>query len=214
LLDAAVVRIPDVDVPAPVGRHADGEVELPVARAVAPPPGEEGAVRIELLDAVVVLVRDVDVAAPVGRHADGEVEFAGAGAPPRGEEGAVRIELLDAVVVPVRDVDVAAPVGRHANGVVEFAAPRARLDAPLQEERAARWHGRGGRARGADRFLSGARGRLSRRWRGGGRCATARVRLAGARPHVDTAVVLARTPGLRLAHRGAAPDRMAALDDR
>src|SRR6266704_1970838 len=206
LLDAMVVRIRDIDVPAPVRGHALGVPELPIARAVAAPHGEDVAVRVELLDAVVVPVRDVDVPAPVGRHAIGEVELAvgRAGAPPRGEEGAGRIELLDAVVVPVRDVDVPAAVARHADGVVEIAVPRARLDAPLEQERAARW-----RAPGAARPPSGARGR---RWRVGGR--RARVRVAGARPHVDTAVVLARTPGLRLAHRGAAPDRMAAPDHR
>src|SRR5207244_4010688 len=150
--------------PAPVGGDGVRGVDLPVVRAEAPPGGEEGAARVELLDAgVVARIRDIDVPAPVGRHAEGEVELsiARAEAPPGGEEGAGRIELLDAVVVLVRDVDVAAPVGRHADGVVEFAAPRARLDAPLQEERAAGWHGRGGRAQGADRFLSGARGRLS-----------------------------------------------------
>src|SRR5205823_6609140 len=112
-------RIRDVDVPAPVGRHAGGVVELPVARAEAPPRGEEGAARGELLDAgVVVPVRDVDVSAPVGRHAVGEVELstARAEAPPRGEEGTARIELLDAGVVGIPDVDIAAGVGRHADG--------------------------------------------------------------------------------------------------
>src|SRR5207247_11287503 len=33
LLDAAETRIGDVDVPAPVGRHGEGVVELPVDRA-------------------------------------------------------------------------------------------------------------------------------------------------------------------------------------
>src|SRR5207249_10356243 len=59
LLDAAVARIRDVDVPAPVGRHAVGGGELSVARAVAPPGGEEGTARVELLDAVVDRMRDV-----------------------------------------------------------------------------------------------------------------------------------------------------------
>src|SRR5881396_2445654 len=75
LLDAIVVRVRDVDVPAPVGRHAVGEVELAVARAGAPPRGEDVAVRVELLDAGVERIRDVDVPAPVGRHAGGVVEL-------------------------------------------------------------------------------------------------------------------------------------------
>src|SRR5436190_15320607 len=98
LLDAIVVRVRDVDVPAPVRGHALGIPELPIARAVAAPHGEDVAVRVELLDAVVVPVRDVDVPAPVGRHAVGEVELAvaRAGAPPRGDRGGVVIGLLDA----------------------------------------------------------------------------------------------------------------------
>src|SRR5262249_56072624 len=76
LLDVVVELIRDVDVAAPVGRHANGSVELSVAGAAAPPRGEEGAARIELLDAVVVRIRDVDVPAPVGRHANGGDEFA------------------------------------------------------------------------------------------------------------------------------------------
>src|SRR5207247_11202761 len=43
LLDAVVVGIGDVAVPAPVGRHAFWVVELPVAAARAAPRGEEGA---------------------------------------------------------------------------------------------------------------------------------------------------------------------------
>src|SRR5436309_2362570 len=84
LLDAVVVRIRDVDVPAPVGRHAVGVLELAVARAVASPGGDEGAARVELLNAVVAVVRDVDVPAPVGRYAVGEIELpvARAGARP------------------------------------------------------------------------------------------------------------------------------------
>src|SRR5256884_8553686 len=90
LLDALVVRIRDVDVPAPVGRYALGVMELAVARAVASPRGEEGAARVELLDAVVAVVCDVDVPAPVGRYAVGEIELpvARAGAPPCRDEGA------------------------------------------------------------------------------------------------------------------------------
>src|SRR5207247_6423739 len=89
LLDA-VVRIRDVDVPAPVGRQAVGVVELAVARAGASPGRDEGAARVELLDAVVVRIRDVDVPAPVGRHAVGAVELAvaRAGASPGREAGA------------------------------------------------------------------------------------------------------------------------------
>src|SRR5262249_51188160 len=64
LLDAVVVRIRDVDVPAPVGRHEPGRHDLAVARAGTPPRGEEGSARIELLDAVVAQIRDVDVPAP------------------------------------------------------------------------------------------------------------------------------------------------------
>src|SRR5262245_23715961 len=75
LLDAGVVRIGDVDVPARVGRHAPGTEELSVARAEPPPRGEEGTARIELLDAVVAPIGDVDVPAPVGRHAKGQVEL-------------------------------------------------------------------------------------------------------------------------------------------
>src|SRR5439155_17347778 len=69
LLDAVVLRIRHVDVPAPVRRHDGGGLELSVVRAVAPPHGEEGAARVELLDAVVVRIRDVDVPARVGRSA-------------------------------------------------------------------------------------------------------------------------------------------------
>src|SRR5438093_1029742 len=43
LLNTVVAVVRDVDVPAPVGRYAEGEIELPVARAGAPPCGEEGA---------------------------------------------------------------------------------------------------------------------------------------------------------------------------
>src|SRR5262245_4858856 len=74
-LDAVVVRIRDVDVPAPVGRHAPGEAELSVARAETPPRVEEGTARIELLDAGVARIRDVDIPAPVGRHAIGAPEL-------------------------------------------------------------------------------------------------------------------------------------------
>src|SRR5262249_31453076 len=69
LLDAVVVRIGDVDVPAPVGRHAKGIAERSVDRAGTPPREEEGTARIELLDAVVARICDVDVPARVGRHA-------------------------------------------------------------------------------------------------------------------------------------------------
>src|SRR5882724_5428539 len=89
LLDAMVVRIRDIDVPAPVRGHALGVPELPIARAVAAPRGEDVAARVELLDAVVAPIRDVDIPAPVGRHAGGVVELpvARAEAPPGGEEG-------------------------------------------------------------------------------------------------------------------------------
>src|SRR5438034_5462933 len=138
LLDALVVRIRDVDVPAPVGRYALGVMELAVARAVASPRGEEGAARVELLDAVVAVVCDVDVPAPVGRYAVGEVELPvsrAAGSPGR-DEGAARVELLDAVV-RIRDVDVPAPVGRQAVGAVELAVARAGAS-PGRDEGAAR----------------------------------------------------------------------------
>src|SRR4030095_10475833 len=127
LLDAVVERIGDVDVPAPVGRHAKGIVELSVARAETPPRGEEGPARIGLLDALVARIGDVDVPAPVGRHAKGLVELsvARAAAPPRGEEGTARIELLDAVVARIGDVDVPAPVGRHVAGGAELSVARA-----------------------------------------------------------------------------------------
>src|SRR5439155_19650489 len=79
LLDAVVAYpgedvsgISDVDVPAAVGRHPEGFGELAVARAGAPPRGEEGAGGVEFLDAVVATFGDVDVPAPVGRHAAGE----------------------------------------------------------------------------------------------------------------------------------------------
>src|SRR5213076_2518209 len=82
----------DVDVPAPVGRHADGV-------ALTPQGGEEGAARVELLDTAprsrrgvkaVAPICDVDVSAPVGRHGGGgRSELPrGALAPPRGAEGA------------------------------------------------------------------------------------------------------------------------------
>src|ERR671935_176597 len=97
LLDAVVERVRDVDVPAPVGRHAGGGVELSVARARASPRREEGAACVELLDAVVASVvvariRDVDVPARVGCHAVGFGELTARPlAPPGGEEGAVRV---------------------------------------------------------------------------------------------------------------------------
>src|SRR5206468_8600341 len=95
LLDAVVAGIGDVDVPAPVGRDAegaDGAAELSVARALTPPGGEEAAARVELLDAAVVRIRDVDVPAPVGRHAvgGGELSDARAVAPPTWWEQARR----------------------------------------------------------------------------------------------------------------------------
>src|SRR5439155_12748768 len=104
-LAADVARIRDVAVPAPVGRHAIGEVELTVARAGGSPRGEEGAARVELLDAV--CIRDVDVPARVGRHAAGvrELSVARAVTPPRGEEGASAGELRGAVGVGFRGVD-------------------------------------------------------------------------------------------------------------
>src|SRR5438552_8099670 len=97
LLDAVVARVGDVDVPAPVGRHTGGRAELSVARASAPPRGEEGAGVVELLDASVAQVGDVDVRALVGRDAVGAVELpvTRAETPPRGEEGAARVELVD-----------------------------------------------------------------------------------------------------------------------
>src|SRR5437773_12436579 len=90
LLDALVVRIRDVEVPAPVGRYALGVMELAVARAVASPRGEEGAARVELLDAVVAVVRDVDVPAPRSHERRVGVELAGrrAAASPGREQGA------------------------------------------------------------------------------------------------------------------------------
>src|SRR5437773_2702907 len=75
LLDAVVERICDVDVPACIGRHADGVEELSVARAETPPRGQEGATPVELLDAIVERICDVDVPAPVGCHAAGAVEL-------------------------------------------------------------------------------------------------------------------------------------------
>src|SRR5437870_3996625 len=138
LLDATVALVCDVDVPVPVGRHAEGAVELAVARvAETPPRGEEGAGGGELLDAV-VSIEDGDGPAPVGRHAGGGAELSGARAvsPPRGEEGAARVELLDAVVVRIRDVDVPVPVGRHAEGVVELAVARVAETPPRGEESA------------------------------------------------------------------------------
>src|SRR3989441_1025712 len=138
LLDATVALVCDVDVPAPVGRHAEGAVELAVARvAETPPRGEEGAVRVERLDAVVA-IHDVDVPAPVGRHAGGvtELSVARAGAPPRSEEGAARVELLHAVVVPIGDVDVPASVHGHAAGAVELAVARVAETPPRGEESA------------------------------------------------------------------------------
>src|SRR5437899_12961315 len=71
LLDATVALVCDVDVPVPVGRHAEGAVELAVARvAETPPRGEEGAVRVELLDAVVAS-HGVVVLPDVGRKSVG-----------------------------------------------------------------------------------------------------------------------------------------------
>src|SRR5207248_9432776 len=67
LQDAAVDRISCPDVPALVGRHAEGgdvPAELSVARPLTPPGGEEGAARVELLDAGFVELHDVDVPDP------------------------------------------------------------------------------------------------------------------------------------------------------
>ena len=61
-----VVRIRDVDVPAPVGRHARRVGEFP-SRPLAPPGGEEGAARVELLDALRTGLGDVDVPLRVQR---------------------------------------------------------------------------------------------------------------------------------------------------
>src|SRR5439155_1524723 len=145
LLDAAVARIRDVDVPAPVGCHALGGGELSVVRAVAPPGGEQGAVRVEHQDAVVLRIRNVDVASPVRRHAlgVGELSVAWALDPPGGEESAARVELLDPAVCdgaasgPSRDVDVPAPIGRHAGGEYELSIAGA-FATPGSEEGAAR----------------------------------------------------------------------------
>src|SRR5207253_5609997 len=109
------VRIRDVDVAAPVGRHAVGVLELSVPRAPeeeAPPRSEESTVAVELLDAVVVVVGHEDIPAPIHGNAPGLVELpvATAGAPPRGEEVAGAVELLDAVVALVGDEDVPAPI--------------------------------------------------------------------------------------------------------
>src|SRR5205814_8830298 len=66
-LDAVVIFIRDVDVPAPVRCHGVGIVELSVAVAEAPPLGDEGAAVVEPLDAFVI--RDVNVVKPIARHA-------------------------------------------------------------------------------------------------------------------------------------------------
>src|SRR5207244_13233376 len=95
-LAVPVVRVAatvgDVDVPAAIGRHADGAQELPIARARAPPGGEKGAARVELLDAVVAGIRDVDAPAPVGCHAGGgdELSVARAVASAGGDGAAAR----------------------------------------------------------------------------------------------------------------------------
>src|SRR5262249_47849232 len=149
LLDAVARHIRNVDVPAPVGRHADRDEELSVARADAPPGGEERPARVELLDAGVPRIRDADVPAPVSRHAGlvpggGDLPAARARAPPGGQERPARVELLDAAVPRIRDVDVPAPVSRHAggaaeNGVVDELAelPVARASAPPTGEQGA-----------------------------------------------------------------------------
>src|SRR5206468_2511818 len=152
LLDAVVACVRHVDVPAPVDRHAGGSLELSVARALAPPGGEEGAARVELLDAgrrrvrawvrvwIALRLRDVDVPAAVGRHAV-EVVHEVPTSPTRnrqgGEEGAARVELLDAMVARICDVDVPAAVGRHAPGGGELSVVRA-VAPPGGEEGAAR----------------------------------------------------------------------------
>src|SRR5438876_3565802 len=80
LLDAAVVRIRDVDISGSVGGDAEGSVELPVVAAARSPLSEVGAGSSELLDAVVVGVCDVNVATGVGRYALGRIELSVAGA--------------------------------------------------------------------------------------------------------------------------------------
>src|SRR5206468_432964 len=148
LLDA-VVAIHDVDVPAPVGRHADGGAELSVARAAAAPRGDEGATDGHRRGGGAGRHIGGAASSDVGGRDAGAVELPAAPlaeTPPRGEKSAGAGELLDAVVVRIRDVDVPVPVGRHAQGGVELAVARAAA-APRGDEGSTDWHRRGGRAR-------------------------------------------------------------------
>src|SRR5262249_26481368 len=89
-LDAVVVVVPDVDVPAAVGCHGVGSIELAVAAARGPPLGEEGAAPVEFLDAVVPGVGDVEIPGSVGCTPARSIELAvtaAKGAPLGHEEG-------------------------------------------------------------------------------------------------------------------------------
>src|SRR5262249_54510517 len=91
LLDTVVIPIGGGVGPAPVDRHAPGDVELAGARAFAPPHGKEGAARVELLDAAVVRSRDGDVPAARGRRAAWGGCWRGAWAAPGPPQGVGRV---------------------------------------------------------------------------------------------------------------------------
>src|SRR5207249_192643 len=159
-----VVR--DLDVPAAVGRHAGGGLELSVPQARAAPRGEEGAAAPARWYRGRCSVRERS-GGHGGRSRTRRAQIGTAscgGAAPRGEEGGLDVERLDAVVPRVRDVDVPAAVGRHALGAVELPVAAARA-APRGEEGAAapaRWY----------------RGRCSVRERSGGHGCRSRTRRA------------------------------------
>src|SRR5205085_1853714 len=124
----------DVDVARPINRKCAWRVELPVARAVAPPLPYERASGGEHLYALVAGVCHVDVVRRVNRDARraAQLPVTGAEAAPRRDERARGRELLYAVVAGVCDVYVARGVyGNPARAAYELAVTRA-LRAPTR----------------------------------------------------------------------------------
>ena len=107
---------------------AEGLKELPGARALLAPLGDEVAVAVETLDPVVVGIAHEDVAK--GVHGDpgrgSELPVGASGAAPGADEVPRGVELLDSVVARVCDVDVAGRVDRHVPRPLELTVTRPR----------------------------------------------------------------------------------------